>query len=157
MKQINIPGRNLLTIENVVFDYNGTLAVDGGMLPGVAEKLTALADSGFRVYILTADTFGCAAAQCEGLPVTLRIFGDANIAADKKDFVNGLDPAVTAAIGNGQNDEAMFAASTLAIAVLGQEGTCVKSLLAADIVVTSPLDAMDLLLRPKRLVATLRT
>jgi soluble P-type ATPase len=51
----------------------------------------------------------------------------------------------------------MFAASALAIVVVGQEGACVKSLLAADIVVTSPLDAMDLLLRPKRLVATLRT
>lgn len=157
MKQIEIPGRNLLTIKNVVFDYNGTLAVDGQMLPGVAEKLTALADSGYAVYILTADTFGCAANFCQDLPVNLTIFGDANIAADKEAFVKTVDPAVTATIGNGQNDQAMFSASALAIAVLGQEGVCVKSLLAADIVVSSPLDAMELLLKPKRLVATLRT
>ena len=68
-----------------------------------------------------------------------------------------LGGATNIAIGNGNNDREMFAESRLAIVVMGTEGCCVQSLLAADIVVNSPLDALDLLLHPDRLVATLRT
>jgi soluble P-type ATPase len=40
---------------------------------------------------------------------------------------------------------------------MGQEGAAVRSLLAADLVVSSIRDALDLLRFPKRLVASLRT
>ncbi|MEZ4579582.1 MAG: hypothetical protein R2875_16700 [Desulfobacterales bacterium] len=35
-------------------DYNGTLAVDGGLVPGVKEALSEL--SGLELHVLTADT-----------------------------------------------------------------------------------------------------
>ena len=37
MIQIEIPGRDLITIEHLVLDYNGTIAEDGHLIPGVAE------------------------------------------------------------------------------------------------------------------------
>ena len=50
----------------------------------------------------------------------------------------------------------MLQEAALGIAVLGPEGLAAEALLAADVVVASIEDALDLLLRPHRLVATLR-
>ena len=60
------------------------------------------------------------------------------------------------AIGNGRNDGPMLKAAALGIALVQQEGGAVETLLSADIVSTSILDALDLLSHPQRLVATLR-
>jgi soluble P-type ATPase len=45
----------------------------------------------------------------------------------------------------------------LRISVIGAEGAAGRALVAADVVVASVADALDLLRYPKRLVATLRT
>lgn len=66
----------------------------------------------------------------------------------------GLDACV--AIGNGRNDKLMLRASALAIAVIEQEGMCSRLLHEADVCTRSIEDALDLLLYPVRLVATLR-
>jgi len=50
----------------------------------------------------------------------------------------------------------MLEAAALGIAVLGSEGMAVASLTAADVVVGSIQDALDILLNAQRLVATLR-
>lgn len=50
----------------------------------------------------------------------------------------------------------MFDAAELAVAVLGREGMCAQLLAHADVLVTSPEDALDLLLKVNRLRATLR-
>ncbi|MFA4886376.1 MAG: ATPase P, partial [Desulfotomaculaceae bacterium] len=63
MLNIEIPGKEKLTIKNIVLDFNGTIALDGVLLPGVQEKLNALA-VGLNIYILTADTFGTASTAC---------------------------------------------------------------------------------------------
>jgi len=47
-------------------------------------------------------------------------------------------------------------ASTLAIALVGREGCSVETLMQADIVCPTIGDALDLLLTPRRIVATLR-
>ena len=156
MINLEIPGHETITVEHVTFDYNGTLAVDGYLVAGLKERLVALAKL-VEVHILTADTFGLVREQCGDLPVTIEIFARNNIAKKKQAFVETLGGATNIAIGNGNNDQEMFAESRLAIVVMGTEGCCVQSLLAADIVVNSPLDALDLLLHPDRLVATLRT
>jgi soluble P-type ATPase len=44
----------------------------------------------------------------------------------------------------------------LGIAVLTTEGVAIRALQAADVLVHNPIDAIDLLLKPKRLIATLR-
>lgn len=156
MINLEIPGHETITVEHVTFDYNGTLAVDGYLVAGLKERLVALAKL-VEVHILTADTFGLVREQCGDLPVTIEIFARDNIAKKKQAFVETLGGATNIAIGNGNNYREMFAESRLAIVVMGTEGCCVQSLLAADIVVNSPLDALDLLLHPDRLVATLRT
>ncbi|MEL7660006.1 ATPase P [Acetobacterium wieringae] len=156
MINLEIPGHETMVVEHVTFDYNGTLAVDGYLVAGLKERLVALAKL-VEVHILTADTFGLVREQCGDLPVTIEIFTRDNIAQKKKAFVEVLGGATNVAIGNGNNDREMFAVSQLAIVVMGEEGCCVKSLLAADIAVNSPLDALDLLLNKDRIVATLRT
>ncbi len=156
MINLEIPGHDPITVAHVIFDYNGTLAVDGYLVDGLKERLQMLSER-VAVYILTADTFGRVREQCGELPVTIEIFSKDNIAAKKKAFVKKLGSETTIAIGNGNNDWEMFAESCLSIAIIGKEGCCVKSLLAADIVVNSPLDALDLLLNNDRLAATLRT
>jgi soluble P-type ATPase len=50
----------------------------------------------------------------------------------------------------------MLRAAALGIAVLAGEGLAVEALLAADVLALGPSDALDLLLNPRRLAATLR-
>jgi len=50
----------------------------------------------------------------------------------------------------------MLETAAIGIVVLGSEGASVDALRTADIVATNPLVALDLVLNPKRLVATLR-
>jgi soluble P-type ATPase len=69
---VAIPGRETLKLEHLVLDYNGTLARDGYLLPGVAEALGRLARD-LEIHVLTADTFGLAAQGCEELPVKLTV------------------------------------------------------------------------------------
>ena len=39
MLDLNIPGAQPLRLSHLILDYNGTLACDGSILPGVAERL----------------------------------------------------------------------------------------------------------------------
>ncbi len=155
MISIAIPGRETVTISAVVLDYNGTIARDGVLLPGAAariQKLTALAD----VYVLTADTYGTVAQQCQSLGVSLRTFPQAGAADCKAAIVRELGGGVFA-VGNGFNDIPMLDAADLAIAVLEEEGLCAGLLPHADILVRSAEAALDLLLYPDRIRATLRS
>jgi soluble P-type ATPase len=108
------------------------------------------------VHILTADTFGTA-SRLAGLGAQLTVLGPGDQSQAKATAIRAFGPAHTAAIGNGMNDEAMLRDAALGILVMGQEGAAVRSLLAADLVVTSINDALDLFRFPKRLVASLRT
>ena len=60
-------------------------------------------------------------------------------------------------LGNGLNDIQMFDAADLSIAVLEKEGLCGRLLNHADVLVPSFTAGLDLLLKPNRLRATLRT
>ncbi len=44
MIEIEIPGWGSLRLVHAVFDVNGTLARDGELLPGVAERFARLAN-----------------------------------------------------------------------------------------------------------------
>jgi soluble P-type ATPase len=59
-------------------------------------------------------------------------------------------------IGNGGNDQLILKEAGLGIAILGDEGISVTAMKNADILVKTISDALDLLLKPKRLIATLR-
>ncbi|MGQ9513127.1 HAD family hydrolase [Thermodesulfitimonas sp.] len=155
MLRFTIPGREPLEIEHVVLDFNGTFACDGKVLPGVAERLNALADR-VAVHIFTADTFGTAREACAGLQAKVVVTRQPVVGPEKERYVTELGAGRTAAIGNGTNDVLMLRRAALAILVLGPEGAAVEALLAADVVVKEINDGLDLLLNPKRLAATLR-
>src|ERR1700674_3903956 len=72
MISIDIPGFGRLELAHLVSDYNGTLALDGELLPGVANALSDLAPN-IRIHVITADTFGLAGAKLAGLPIELTI------------------------------------------------------------------------------------
>ena len=156
MISIDIPDFGPLELHHLVSDYNGTLALDGFLHTGVAERFRALAKI-ITIHVITADTFGVARAQLTGLPVTLTIIPAENQAFTKLQYVEKLGAKQVVAVGNGRNDRKMFTAAALAIALIQEEGLSAATLLEADLVTTSILDALDLLENPARLKATLRS
>ena len=156
MISIQIPGFGSLTLEHLVLDYNGTLAVDGVLLPGVREALNALAEK-LTVHVITADTFGIAAKGLKGVNCKLTVLEKSQQDQAKADFVSRLGTDQTVSIGNGRNDALMLSASGLGIAVILSEGASTVSLNAADIVCTDIVHALELLMHPLRMTATLRS
>jgi soluble P-type ATPase len=60
------------------------------------------------------------------------------------------------AFGNGRNDVAMLRVAAIGVAILAGEGVAIDALQAADVLALGPVDAIDLVLKPKRLISTLR-
>lgn len=156
MIQIEIPGFANLSLSHLVLDYNGTLALDGKLLPGAREVIQATAKL-IEIHVLTADTFGLAESQLSGLPVKLVILSAESQADAKAVFITDLGASETVAVGNGRNDRKMLAAAALSIAVVQKEGASMETLGNAHVVAPSIWDALDLLSHPKRLIATLRS
>ena len=155
MIKIDIPGYRTLQIENLIMDFNGTIALDGNLIEGVNERLAKLSNV-LNLFVLTADTFGLVEKSCSGLPVNIQKLRPGHEADQKKAVLENLGNNITAAIGNGANDVTMLKKACLGIVVLGQEGLCKDALTAADICVPNACIGMDLLLSPKRIMATLR-
>ncbi len=155
MLTIDIPGFGELRLAHLVCDFNGTLAHDGRLLPGVRDLLAELAGE-LRIHVVTADTHGGAAAQLAGLPVSLEVIPPGSQARAKRAFAERLGAEGVVALGNGANDRELLAAAALGIAVVQGEGAAAATLASADVVVTTVRDALELLRHPTRLVATLR-
>ncbi len=154
MIQIEIPGLQNLVIENLLLDLNGTLALDGKVSPVIAGKVKILTRK-INIFIVSADTMNTASAVSSALGIELiRISG--NEAEEKARVLRKLGPGKTAAMGNGFNDSVMVKESALGICVIGKEGASPVTMMASDIVVLSFDYALDLFLKPKRLIATLR-
>ncbi|OAM87797.1 HAD hydrolase family protein [Termitidicoccus mucosus] len=156
MISLSIPDYGDIELKHVVSDYNGTLAVDGILIEGVADALRTLSEH-IEIHVVTADTFGLAKAQLAGLPVTLVIAPPENQADTKLDYIRKLGAANVVAIGNGRNDRKMLEHAALGIALIQKEGAAAETLRSADVVSTSILEALDLLSNTKRLKATLRS
>ena len=122
MIALTVPGWGEVRVAHLVLDYNGTLAAGGVLLPGVAPRLEAIHRLGVSLHIVTADTNGTAAQQCAALPVELLVREGGAVAREKAALVERLDPAETAAVGNGRNDVDMLRAAGLSLAVIGDEG-----------------------------------
>jgi soluble P-type ATPase len=152
---IDIPGWGNIEIENIVLDLNGTIATDGKIPSEVKEKINSLSKK-TKVYILTADTQGTASVEISDMEVELVKVSEKDSAEVKLRVLESLDPTSTVAIGNGNNDHLILKEAALGIAVLGDEGISVSTMKNADIVVKNISDALDLFLKPKRLIATLR-
>lgn len=155
MIRISIPGREELVLSHLILDYNGTIAEDGEIIPGIRPRLETLAKD-LAIYVITADTHGTAAKKCADLPVQVLTFPTTQVGDIKAAEARKMEGGV-ACIGNGFNDIQMSDVCDLSICVIGREGCCSKLLLHTDVTVTSIEDALDLLLMPQRLRATLRT
>jgi soluble P-type ATPase len=152
---LDVPGLGSLSLAHLVLDFNGTLARTGTLVEGVERRLFALADL-VRIHVVTADTFGQARFALDRLPVDLKILKPGGESEAKAAVVRELGREHVVAMGNGVNDTLMLGEAHVSIAVIGAEGAACEALLTAMITVCNPCDGLDLLLEPKRLVATLR-
>ena len=155
MLEIDIPGFALLRLRHLVLDYNGTLAVDGVLLPGVKDRLEKLSNT-LNLHVLTADTFGSSRAALAGLQCAVSILEPERQDVAKQAYVERLGATEVVCIGNGRNDRLMLRSAALGIAVMGGEGAAAAAVTAADIVIPGITDALDLLDQPRRLLASLR-
>ena len=155
MLKITIPGEGTLELKHIVLDFNGTMACDGNLIPGVEERLNLLAEK-LDVHIITADTFGFCRTSCRGINGCVSILSSEIGAPEKKKYVEALGAESVVAVGNGSNDTLMLSRSALGITIMGPEGTSAKAIQAADVIARDINTALDMLLSPKRLIATLR-
>ncbi|MFZ5452589.1 MAG: HAD family hydrolase [Thermodesulfobacteriota bacterium] len=155
MLEIDIPGGKILRLTHLILDYNGTIARDGSLLEGVAPRLEILAQN-LEIHLITADTFGSVRAQVADLPLQLAVIGPDHQDQAKADYLDSFGAGASGAVGNGRNDALMLKKAALGIAVVQTEGAATAALLAADVVTPGIIEALDLLLHPDRLRATLR-
>lgn len=155
MIRIEIPGFGLVEIAHLVTDFTGTLSEDGRLCDGVRERLNRLAGH-IAIHVLTADTFGTARAELDGIQCTVHVLDGEGHDAQKEKYVKALGRNRVFAMGNGNNDRLMLEAARVGVAVCLREGVAADAVGAADVLVASASDALDLLLNPKRLTATLR-
>ncbi len=155
MLEVDIPSRGMLRLEHLVLDVNGTIALDGQLIPAAYERLERLSKT-LDLWLVSADTQGTLTELATALRTRWRRLQSGDEATQKAVLVGELGAERVVAIGNGANDAMMLRQAALGIAVLGGEGLAAVCLAAADVVVPSIEAALDLLLYPRRLIATLR-
>lgn len=155
MIELDIPGFGRRVLHHLVLDFNGTLALDGRIQPGVMSRLSQLKTL-LEIHILTADTRGTVQSTFGPTGYTVRILADGDERQAKADYVHGLGALSCACLGNGNNDAAMLMDAGLSMVVLQPEGVAMAALSAAHILVPGIEAGLDLLLHPGRLKATLR-
>jgi soluble P-type ATPase len=155
MIEIDIPGHRIYKIEHLILDLNGTVTLDGNLIDGVMERINVLRKN-VAIMLVTADTLGSAAAITEILGVdTFKVNrGDEQI--QKLELVQRLGAAGTVSIGNGSIDSYMLKESCIGVCVMGPEGASFEAIKNCDVLVTDITTALDLFIRPERLIATLR-
>ncbi len=155
MIEINIPGRGSYTFQHLVLDLNGTVALDGEIIEGVEERLQVLGGQ-LDITVVTADTYGSAQRLGEALKIIVYKIDSGKEDAQKLALVQHMGKEGTICIGNGSNDVSMLKEAALGICIAGQEGASIEATANADLLITDINSALDLLLKPNRLVATLR-
>jgi len=153
--ELDIPGRGVFKLANIVLDLNGTLSVDGKIHSKARDKINLLAKKA-KVYVLTADTRGGAHQILGKLNIEIVLLSGDNTSREKAEFVRARGPNRTVAIGNGYNDHLMLKEATLGLCIIGREGASAEAIRRSDVVLQDVVDALDFLLRPMRSKATLR-
>ena len=155
---IDIPGFGRRDIKIVISDYTGTHSCGGSVRPAVRKRLRKLAKL-VDLHIVTADSFGTATKELKGIVKPYFLRTDRHD-VEKATYISRFDLAHVATFGNGNNDRLMLKAvkegGGLAVAVDNGEGCAIDALLNAHVLVAGAAHALDLLLDPMRLKATLR-
>lgn len=152
---INIPGVGSFHLQNVIFDLNGTLAVDGKISEDIRQRIKKLSRQ-YRVVIASSDIHNNLETLAKELGVEAHILKSGEIAPQKAELMRQMGADITIAVGNGSNDWQMLREAALGIVVIGKEGASTKALLNADVIVPGIEEAIDCILTPLRLIATLR-
>jgi len=152
---IVIPGREDINVTHVILDFNGTIAVDGKLIDGVAAKINQLSQT-VNFTVVTADTYGTVKSELLGVNCKLVNLGQTGEFKDKLEVLISLGKDNTLCVGNGFNDRIVLKESILGISVLQDEGLSVEALLASDIVCKSIDDVFCCIENPQRIAASLR-
>ena len=159
MVRVDLPSGIIYKLFNLILDLNGTLTIDGRLVDGVVERLKKLSER-INTYVLTADTNQTInelkdqlVREC-GVNIHILEVGRGDL--QKLAFLENLGSDETAAIGNGYNDALMLREARLGLCVIGQEGAATEALMAGKAVFPNICDALDFLLKPQRMIATLR-
>jgi P-type E1-E2 ATPase len=155
MITVDIPGKQIYNFEYLVLDMNGTIALDGMLIAGVRERLDILRPQ-LDISIITADTHGRAGEVAAALDVKMHKIARENEQLQKQELVRQLGAESVVSIGNGANDALMLKISGIGICVIGAEGASSEAMSNCDVVVPDINAALDMLIKPARLIATLR-
>lgn len=155
MIHFTVPGVGEYRLEHLVMDVNGTLAIDGQLIDGVAERISSLRKQ-LTIHLLTADTHGKQAVIDQQLGLTAIRIQPGGEALQKAEYVRRLGSDKVVAIGQGANDAEMLAAAHLGICVMSLEGVAKDTLLASDLITPTILSALELFETPNRIIASLR-
>ncbi|MBD3288828.1 HAD hydrolase family protein [candidate division KSB1 bacterium] len=156
MIESDIPGFGKIRLKHVVFDYNGTIAVDGHLIPAAKDLLKTLSKD-LVVHVITADTFGTVRQQLSHIPCKVVILPQQEQHIEKLNYIRKTGLNETVCFGNGRNDRLMLKMAAIGIAVIQPEGASTEAIAAADIVVNNITDGLEILIKLLRLKATLRS
>jgi soluble P-type ATPase len=141
-----------MDLSHLLLDLNGTIADSGQVIEGVKERIDKLRPL-LTLKLLSADTLGLAQKTAEDLSIA---YEPVSGSVEKRAVADRLGRETCVAIGNGMNDALLLEAVALGIAVIGPEGASLRALSMASVACTSVVSALDLLLRPAAINATLR-
>ncbi|MFA7194022.1 MAG: HAD hydrolase family protein [Candidatus Paceibacterota bacterium] len=149
-----IPGVGDLELKTIILDLNGTLTVKGRIPDGIDDRIVALKNRGYRILFFTGNTRGNADKIASKLGIEW-ILAENGIA--KRDEALKLEPETCVAIGNGLIDLELMKVVKLRIVTLQAEGVHTQTFLNSDIVIPTIINALDFLIEPEILIATLRS
>lgn len=141
------------TLDHLILDVNGTLTVHGDLVDGASDRVARLGRA-VRIWLLSADTFG----GLDVLAGRLRVNGAERVVngEQKVAVLRRLGSQRCIAIGNGANDAGMLNEARLGICIIGAEGAATSAVMAANLVFSDVCNALDALLEPRVLIASLR-
>ena len=146
---------DVIQLEHLVSDVNGTLALDGKLIDGVASAILRISDR-VQIHLLTADTHGRQDVIDLQLGLHAVRIPPGGEAEAKAVYVRELGSRNVMALGQGMNDVGMLQEAVIGIGILSAEGLASEALRAADLVLPDINAALALLENPLRLVASLR-
>jgi soluble P-type ATPase len=152
---LEIPGRKKIEVDNLILDFNGTIAENGLLIPGVEDRIIAISEF-LKISVVTADTYGNVEKQMLKLPVETVIIPKKEQDKLKLKYLLELGPEKTISMGNGRNDMLVLKKSVLGIGIIKSEGCYSGVISASDLLYTDVLNALDCLIYPERLIAALR-
>jgi len=151
---IQRPGQDLLEMDFMLMDFEGTLAQDRRVDPKAKDKINLLSKR-MKIYILAKGEKEVVEDVLKKVKAEVIYLRMREPAQGKLSLLRQLGARRTVAIGNGVDDALMLEEAGLGICILGREGASVKAMQKADVVVTNILDALDFILKPLRQEATL--